>query len=349
MWVSSGLKRAALIFVLLAGLTPDAATAAGLGRSAVVFMYHRFGENAHPTTNTTLEQFEAHLQELKTGGYRVMALPDIVDAIRRGSPLPDRAVAISVDDAYLSVHAQAWPRLRDAGFPFTLFVATGPIDRKLGGYMSWDQIRELRDAGVTIGSQTVNHPHLPFLSDEMLTDELETAQKRFREELGRAPTLIAYPYGEASLAVMQAAQNVGFTAGFGQHSGVIDATDDVFNLPRFALNEKYGTLARVRLAANALALPTTDILPSDPLVAPDNNPPALGFTVPANIKGLEGLACYGSTQGKLALERLGVPGGETRIEVRMDKPLPSGRTRINCTLPDRDGRWRWFGRQFYVK
>jgi hypothetical protein len=40
--------------------------------------------------------------------------------------------------------------------------------------------------------------------------------------------------------------------------------------------------------------------------------------------------------------------GDNRIEVRFMKPLPKSRTRLNCTLPAGEGRWYWFGYQFYV-
>lgn len=343
-------RWSAAVAVSLCLLMPDApAVAAGLSKSGVVFMYHRFGEEKYAATNTTVEQLEAHIRELTGGKYRVMALDDMVDAIRRDSPLPDRAVALSVDDAFLSVYTEAWPRLKAAGLPFTLFIATASIDRKLPGYMSWDQVRELRDAGVAIGNQTHGHPHLPTLDRADALKEMTESQARFKAELGQAPSLIAYPYGEASLETMAAAKEAGFTAGLGQHSGVMDPTDPPFYLPRFAMNETYGDLTRLRLAANALPLPALDVLPEDPLVTEAANPPAIGFTVPAGIRGLEGLACYGSGQGKLSLERLGVPGGDTRIEVRLDTPLPQGRTRLNCTMPAANGRWRWFGKQFYVK
>jgi peptidoglycan/xylan/chitin deacetylase (PgdA/CDA1 family) len=342
-WTAAGLFAAAIY------MQAAPAPAAGLGRSGVVFMYHRFGEDAYPATNTTIEQLDAHIAELTSGKYRVMPLEEIVRAVTRGSPLPDRAVGLSVDDAFLSVYENAWPRLHAAGLPFTLFVSTAAIDKGLAGYMTWDQIRELRDQGVSIGSQTASHPHLPTLSPEAQLKEMADAQARFEAELGQAPTLIAYPYGEASLETMAAARKAGFVAGLGQHSGVMDPSDPPYYLPRFALNEKYGAVTRVRLAANALPLPASDVLPENPMVDADANPPAFGFTVPADIRGLEGLACYGSSQGKLAIERLGVPGGETRIEVRMETPLPKGRTRINCTMPAREGRWRWFGKQFYVK
>lgn len=345
-WTRVFLGAGVLWASAFAAVQPVAAE--GLSRSGVVFMYHRFGEDTVPSTNTPLAQLDEHIKELTSGPYRVMALDEMADAVRRGSPLPDRAIAITVDDAYLSVYTEAWPRLKKAGLPFTLFVATQPIDAHTPGYMTWDQIREMHAAGVAIGGHSVTHAHLPDLTPEVQLKEMTDAQARLKAELGEVATLIAYPYGEASLETQAAARKAGFAAGFGQHSGVLDPSDPPYYLPRFALNEKYGAITRVRLAANALPLPARDVLPADPRILADNNPPAFGFTVPGTIRGLESLACYSSNQGKLAIERLGVPGGETRVEVRMDGPLPSGRTRVNCTLPAADGRWRWFGKQLYV-
>ncbi len=314
--------------------------------SAVVLMYHRVGESKYPTTNTTVEQFEAHLAEIREGGYRVVPLRDLVTAIRDKKRIEDKTIAITVDDAFLSVYREGWPRLKKAGIPFTLFIATDAIDKRTGGYMSWDQIRELRDAGVTIGSQTALHPHMPVLSRERLKEELEKSSRRFREELGSTPDMIAYPYGEYSLAVGEVAREAGFIAGFGQHSGVVNPSSDFFYMPRFTFNETFGDVSRVRMAARALAIPTADMTPPDPFLGPgDVNPPAFGFTVkgPA-VKRLPRLSCYASHEGKVNVERL----GERRIEVRMTRPFPAGRTRINCTMWAPGGRWHWFGRQFYV-
>jgi len=310
--------------------------------NAVVIMYHRFGETKYPSTNVTLEQFEAHLDELKSGKYTVMALTEILAAVDEGKPLPDRAVGLSIDDAYLSLYAEGWPRLKAAGFPFTLFVATDPVDRGTFGYMNWDQIREMARAGVTIGSQTASHLHMPKADPARNRKELERSNKRFEEELGRRPLIFAYPFGESSTAVQTVVRETGFKAAFGQHSGAIGGGGNLFDLPRFAMNENYAGLARFRLAVNAVALPVTDITPADPLIGAIN-PPAMGFTVDAAIKNLDRLACFSSHAGKARLERL----GERRVEIRVEKAFPKGRTRINCTLPARGGRWHWFGRQFY--
>lgn len=323
---------------------PLPAQSAEAQSSAVIVMYHRFGESVHPSTNIRLDQFEAHLAELAKPKYTVLPIPEIVARLRARQPLPARTVGISIDDAFMSVYAEAFPRLRKAGLPFTLFVATDPVDRRIGGYMSWDQIRELKKAGATIGSQTHTHLHMASSSAERNNADLRKSNERFKAELGEVPTIIAYPYGEFSLAVGTAAKEAGLTIGFGQHSGVLHPDADMMYLPRFAMNENFGGESRFRLAVNALPLIVSDVTPADPLLSRDNNPPILGFTVngPATER-LSRLACYASGQGKARLERLG-----SRVEVRLENAFPSGRARINCTMPTRDGRWHWYGLQFYV-
>ena len=334
------IKFAALALVAGIGLAVPVMAA----DAAVIVMYHRFGESVHPSTNIRIKQFEAHLEELAKPKYTVLPLPEIIAKLKARKPLPDRTVGISIDDAFLSVYREAFPRLQKAGLPFTLFVATEPVDQDIGSYMSWDQIRELHTAGVTIGSQTHSHLHMARSSDEQNRSELEKSNARFKAELGTTPNIIAYPYGEYSLAVGQLSKEAGLKTGFGQHSGVVHPDSDMLYLPRFAMNENFGDIERFKLVVNALPLRVADVSPADPLLSPDNNPPILGFTVkgPATTK-LSRLACYASGRGKALMERLG-----PRVEVRLHKAFPPGRIRINCTMPAGHGRWRWYGLQFYV-
>ena len=310
--------------------------------SATVLMYHRFGESRYPSTNIGIEQFEAHLDHLAAGNYTVLKLDDIIVRLRAGELLPDRTVAITIDDAYLSVYTEAWPRLTEAGFPFTLFVASSPIDRELSGYMSWEQIRELQSSGVTIGSQTHTHPHMHRLSDEEVRAEISTSNGRFIEELGLRPELFAYPYGEYSQFVIDAVKDAGFRAAFGQNSGIMHSADDQFQLPRFAFNEAYGTIDRLKLAVDGLPLKVHDLTPEDMVLT--TNPPLYGFTVSEEMSPVSQLRCFSNNHGKLDVTMLGM-----RAEIRAPGPLTEPRARINCTMPAVDGRWRWFGRQFLTR
>lgn len=315
-----------------------------LDNGAVAVMYHRFGETRYPNTNIRLEQFEAHIEELKGGGYSVLPLPEIVAALREGTELPDRAVAITIDDAYASVYQEAWPRLEEAGLPFTFFVSSGPVDNAETGMVTWDQLREMAESElVTIGNHTRNHPSLPELASAEVAAQITHSQARFSSELGSEPGVFAYPYGEYSTDVQEVVAALGFDFAFGQHSGAIGRTDDPLGLPRFALNEAFGDLDRFRLAVNAKPLPVTDVTPADRTVRPENNPPNYGFSVLDGVGGLGRLNCFLGGQ-TLEIERI----ANQRVEVRIEEPLAPGRARVNCTMPADDNRWRWFGTQFYV-
>lgn len=331
---------ACLVAAYMLGAAMNPADAAD---SAVIFMYHRFGEDTFPSNNIPLDQFEAHVQELKSAPYKVMPVPAIISALREGRPLPDRTIGITVDGAYRSVYAEAFPRFKRAGLPFTLFVATDSLDRGVSNIMSWDNLREMQRSGVTVGGMTSSHPHMTDLSMAENRSELARARARFEAELGRSPVLFAYPYGEYSLAVRELIVQAGFSAAFGQHSGVAYRRADFYAIPRFALNESYASIERFRLAANALPLPAQHVTPADPLLR--DNPPAFGFSVDPDIGDLNQIACFASQQGRTLIERL----GSDRIEVRLNQPLPLGRSRINCTMPGPDNRWRWLGFQFYAR
>lgn len=329
-----------LLFIGIGALTPAAGQAAN---SAVILMYHRFGETAFPATNIRLEQFEAHIQELTSGGYTVLPVTDILRAVRHNKPLPERTIGITIDDGYRSIYEQAWPRLRKARLPFTVFISTDPIDQGLNSHLSWDQIREMRLAGVSFGAHTGSHLHMVAAGADKNRDEVARANSRMASELGSKPTLFAYPYGEAGRLVVSVVKSAGYTASFGQHSGVVSRWTNFDYVPRFALNEHFGGLSRFKLVANTLPLPAKEITPVDTRVGAVN-PPHFGFTVAEPIKYLGQLNCFSSNEGRVNHARL----GDTRIEVRMTKPFETGRTRINCTMPAGNGRWRWLGTLFVV-
>lgn len=320
---------------------PACGSAAWAGESAVVLVYHRFDDDRVPALNTTTELLATHVAELKTGGYAVLSLAEIVSALRAGRALPDKAVAITVDDASAGFYARAWPLLKKAGFPVTLFLATDEVDRGGPEVMTWGQLRELTAAGLAIGTQGAARPRLSKAGADQIAADLARARARLDKELGRGTELFAWPWGEASAEAENILRRSGFAAAFGQHSGAAWAKGDPFFLPRFAQSSAYGDLQRFRLSVRSLPLPAVDITPEDPAVKA--NPPAFGFTLAEDVPGIDGLSCFASHQGQLKVERLG-----PRVEVRMSKPLPSGRTRLNCTVPALEGRWRWFGWQFSV-
>lgn len=325
----------AALICLFAGL----GAAARAADSAVVLLYHRFDDDRVPALNTSTSQLGNQIGEFKSGGHVVLPLSEIVAALRSGAALPDKAVAITIDDASATIHSRAWPLLRKAGLPVTLAVATDEIDRGGAEVMTWAQIRDMVAGGATIASQGAARLRMARLGFDAVAADLARAKTRFEQELGKVPAVLMWPWGETGAEAMRAVRAAGYAAAFGQHSGAVWTKADSYFLPRFAATSGYGDTERFRLAIRSLPLPAVDITPDDPALA--TNPPAFGFTLAEEVPGIDGLACFASHQGQLRVERLG-----PRVEVRMSKPFPSGRGRLNCTVATLEGRWRWFGWQF---
>ena len=308
--------------------------------SAAILQYHRFGEDPYPTTSVTIAQLEAHIDHLVRGGYVVLQVPEILAALRAGRPLPERTIGITIDDAARSVVDEAWPRFEKAGMPFTVFVSTDAVDEGHAGIMNWDELRRLVRAGVTIGHHGSAHARMWRHDDTTNRADLLRARARINAELGVEAALFAYPYGEWNGALRALVAELGFSAAFGQQSGVVDGQSDVFNLPRFPLNENYGGIDRFRLIVDTLPLGIHAVTPDDPILT--ENPPTVAFTIRPPVPNRHAFACYASGGVSAELDHLGAG----RVTVRFDRPFPPGRVRLNCTAQTKTGRWRWFGLQF---
>mgnify|MGYP001308872461 FL=1 len=339
-FINTETKARMTLIALLVLISPPASINCHAQDSAVALMYSRVGAADGATTKT--EEFENHLSHLSTNNYQVLPLPQIVATLQIGAAVPENAIAMTFDGGHISIYQEVWPRLKALGFPFTVFIATDVIDSGGDMLMSWDQVRELSSSGVTIGTLGGGYKHLVELDENEAAADITRANQRLMEEIGTAPELFAYPFGEYDADLQRTIARHGYSAAFGQHSGVIYGSADYMALPRFPLVGNYANMPRFRTVVDTLPLPVTDVVPTEPVVT--HNPPSLGFTVAGEVGPLENLACYLARFGKLNIEQL----GPARIEVRFPDTLPTGRNRVNCTLPGPGGRWRWFGLQLLV-
>lgn len=337
--------------VMGALIAQGAVVAAVASDSAVVLMYHRFGEDRYPSTNIRIEQLEAQLEHLRDGGSTVVPMTDLVASLTAGDPLPDRAVVLTVDDAYRSVYEVAFPRLRREGFPFTVFVATDPVDARLPDYMTWNQMREMAAAGVTFANHGASHSSLvERLSGESDADwrtrvraDVEKGRQRLSEELDPIATVFAYPYGEYDAVTASIVRDMGYLA-FGQQSGAVGPSSDRRALPRFPMAEAFADLAEFRTKVASVPMPVSSVEPWDPVVATTR--PTLEVTLDAGDAQLDRLACFVSGQGRVEVEWL-EPGRRFRVGPPAD--LGAGRQRVNCTAPRPDGRFVWFSHPWIVR
>ena len=294
-------------------------------------MYHRFGESKYPSTNTTKEQLEAHLSYLTEKNFDFIFAKDLL----KPETLSKKTISITVDDAYLSFYEVGLPIFEKFNIPVTLFLNT----ENVGGnnYMSWIQLQDTLTRGVDIQNHTHSHSSLSTLSVEEITNEIEKSQALIFDNLRIVPNLFAYPFGENSFKAQTIVSNY-FDAAFGQHSGAF-SIDQKYYIPRFPLNENYGSLDRIRDAANALPFLNASLQPSDPFL----NPASTRFVLSIE-GGVQNVNCFvsdfeGSIGKTLTLL-------ENNLLIELDRMPVKGRLRFNCTKVD-NGVY-WYGYQYLI-
>lgn len=306
---------------------------------AVVLTYHHVATDTPASTSISPARFDAQLDYIEREGFQVWPLQRIATTLKNGANLPDNVVGLSFDDAYESVFTNAHPRLQARGWPYTVFVSTAAIDANAKPYMSWSQLRQLVEQGVTLGNHSHSHAHLTVRNTnesdkqwrQRAYDDISRAQQRITEQTGVAPTLFAYPYGEYSQPLSALISELGLI-GFGQHSGAIGPFSDFTALPRFPIGGNYTDLERLSTTLHTRPLAVA-AKPQGPMLLEGDNQakrPELQITVKQGPYNLQLLACYATGQGQMQLTRLDTPG---TYRIKPKQALNVGRTKYNCTVP----------------
>jgi peptidoglycan/xylan/chitin deacetylase (PgdA/CDA1 family) len=192
----------------------------------LVLCYHAVSPTWSARLSVTPEALEWQLKTLIRRGWRGATFTEAVL-----DPPWQRTLAVTFDDAYLSVLERALPLMSELKLVGTLFAPTDFMDKRqpLGWTgidhwaqtadapelqsMNWDDLRRLLEAGWEVGSHTGSHARLTRLDDGALQDELERSQQCCTERLGRPCRSIAYPYGDTDERVARAAQRAGYQCG----------------------------------------------------------------------------------------------------------------------------------------
>ena len=305
-------------------------------------MYHRFNENKYPSTNIQMEIFKKHIQLIKDLNYGFIHPKNFEKNFNK--PKKEKKILITIDDAFQSFYEVAWPFLKKNKIPFVLFVSTEPVGNK--GYMTWSQIREIEsESFAVIGHHSHSHEYLIDVSDQEFINDMEIANKNFKENIGYIPSLFSYPFGEYS-EFMRQYTSENFTYAFGQHSGVIDTNKDKFQLPRFPINENYGEIKRFKSIIKSYPLEYKNLFPKEKKISKSNNPPVFIVEFFEEQKNIKDINCYSNEGSKW--EKSNIQISNQTLSIKFREPFLPRRGRINCSLND-NGKWRWFGSQFIIK
>ena len=168
-----------------------------------------------------------------------------------------------------------------------------------------------------------------------------------KKELKKNSKFFSYPFGEYSLEFKNLIKSLGFKYAFGQHSGVMDETKDFYELPRFPINEKYGEIKRFSSLTKTLPFKYKKISPEEKYLLENKNPPKVQISFYEDIANIESINCYSNEGGNWRQSDIKFIDTDT-VNIKIKEKFIGERGRINCSLRDPSGFWRWLGIQFVV-
>ena len=307
-------------------------------------MYHRFEENKYPSTNIRIGDFKEHIKIIEDNNIKFINPKNFEDELINNKL--QKKILLTIDDGFLSFYENAWPILKSKKIPFILFVST----REVGAfnYMNWEQIREIsKEDFVEIGNHSHTHEYLADEKNELIKKDISKSISIFKKNLGKNSDFFSYPFGEYSNDFKKIIKDFGFKFAFGQHSGVMDETKDFYELPRYPINEKYGDIKRFKSLIKTLPFKFKNISPEEKYLLQANNPPNVKIEFFDNIKNLKSVGCYSNEGGKWRQSNINFQNSNTLL-ININEKFVGERGRINCSLRDPSGLWRWLGIQFVI-
>ena len=210
-------------------------------KHAPILAYHSIDDTGSPIS-VSPPAFRRQMTLLRDRGYRATSMRDWLSCLESGEWDRGRSVVLTFDDGYANNHEVALPILRELGFRATVFVATDHVggkadwatNRDLGDQplLTWDQLREMADAGNEVEPHTRRHGRLTELTDAELEAEVAGGKEAVERELGRECTSFCYPHGAVDDRVVDVVREHGFRGAVTTEFGFNDDETDPFRLRR---------------------------------------------------------------------------------------------------------------------
>ena len=187
----------------------------------------------------TPQCFTKQIEFIKDLKYKVEPLEKVVQDFflnpsSNNRPLLNRTVSLTFDDGYHNFYTTAFPILKRVRFPATVFVITQWIGKK--GYLSSDQLKEMEQGGIVLGSHGCTHRYLPELSFSQAKEEIDHS-KRTLEDLLRHPIhFFCYPFGGFSQAIVEFVRQAGYTAAVTTNRSLPNRPQDSYTIRRIRMS-----------------------------------------------------------------------------------------------------------------
>lgn len=191
-----------------------------------ILVYHRFAKDCDSPLCMPAKTFERQMRYLKENGYHVITAEELYSFLGYRQGLPQKSVLITMDDGYRSVYSIAYPILKKYGYRATLFIYTDFVGvSKMA--ITWDQLKEMKANGFTIGSHTIYHSDLTqpkkgetepeFIA--RVKKELFVSKQIIDKKLNQDTYFLAYPFGYYDQRSIQIARDAGYDMGMSVKRG----------------------------------------------------------------------------------------------------------------------------------
>jgi peptidoglycan/xylan/chitin deacetylase (PgdA/CDA1 family) len=225
-----------------------------------MLVYHRFGPVVADRMTVTTSAFASQLAALRTHGYTVIPLRQLV-AYRLGTAPPPapRSVVITVDDGHRSVYTEMFPLVMQAQIPVTLFVYPSALSHAPYA-LSWAQLQTLQATGLfDVQSHSYWHPNFrrekrrlaPEHYAHLVAMQLTCSKAILERRLGIHVTMLAWPFGIYDDELIHAAAAAGYVAAVTLERRHARTADPLMALPRYLVTAADQGQAFERLLAGA--------------------------------------------------------------------------------------------------
>jgi peptidoglycan/xylan/chitin deacetylase (PgdA/CDA1 family) len=179
-------------------------------------------------------EFARQMAYLHANGYTAITPEQLAAYLNDKAPLPAKSVLITFDDGYADNYWQAFPILRQYNFTALIFLITDEIG--IGeNYLTWPQVREMRQAGLHFGSHTASHADLTALDAAGARRELGRSASRLWQEIGRPSPWFAYPGGAYNQKTLDLLKDSSYRLAFSIRFGRARADSDPYAVERLPI------------------------------------------------------------------------------------------------------------------
>lgn len=210
-----------------------------------VLGYHDFSSTKDATEMLiTTGKFRRQMQAIKDLGLEVISMEEFIAWKNGKKTIRDRSVLITIDDGWKSIYTEAFPILREMGFPFTIFLYTNYVDGGSNALTS-EMIREMQQHGCSIGSHSISHPYPASVKAERakgeasfrsyLHQEMGQSRKKLQQQFSAEISSYAYPGGFVTGEMLPIAAEHGYQCLFTVLPGKTTRSTSNFTIPRYII------------------------------------------------------------------------------------------------------------------